>query len=53
MIEKNAIEKSLATLIARKNTQPRPRSKALKREWRQPRWRPQPRKIKEVRMYHM
>ena len=35
LVEKNAFEKTLATLISKKNTKPKPRYKAPKREWRQ------------------
>ena len=44
-------QRTLATLISRKNSRPKPKYKGPKREWRQPRWKPQPRKINQVQMW--
>jgi len=51
LVENNAFEKILATLISKKNTKPKPRYKAPKKEWRQPRWKPQPKKRNEMQIW--
>jgi len=38
-------------LISKKNSKPKPRYKTPKREWKQPRWRPQPKINNIVQMW--
>jgi len=50
-IENNAIEKNVATILSKKNSRPKPKYRHYKREWKNPRWKPQPKKPNVVKMW--
>ena len=47
-VEKNAIERTLATVISKKTSRLKPRYKT---KWKQPKWKPQPWKSNEVQIW--